>query len=124
MVSLLNAAAGVGCLAGVAALAVLFGPASLVAGVGTAVLAGFLTVAGLLFLLAATERTVTVAGTAVDLHDCSGLGDVAVGVATLGGLASIPAGSDGALYTAVVVAGGLSAIGFGVFGLAEKYGVR
>jgi len=124
MASLLNLAAGVDCLAGVALLAALFGPAALVAGVGNAVLAGFLTVAGVLFLLAATERTVTVADRAVDLHSCSGLGDVTVGLAILGGLASIPPGSDGLLYTAVVLCGGLSAIGFGVVGLAEKCDVR
>jgi hypothetical protein len=46
-----------------------------------------------------------------------------IGLAIFGGLASIPAGIDGALYVAVVVAGGLSAIGFGVVGLAEKHGV-
>ncbi|MBX0323466.1 hypothetical protein EGH21_10540 [Halomicroarcula sp. F13] len=118
----LNLLAGVCCFAGVALLAGLFGPAALTGGVGTTAFVGFLALAGCLFLVAATERLLRVGGRAVELHDCSGLGDVAVGLAIFGGLWRTPAGVEGTLYTALVVLGGLSAVLFGVVGLAEKHG--
>ncbi|MBV0922779.1 hypothetical protein KTS45_01065 [Halomicroarcula limicola] len=117
-----NLLAGLCCLAGVAGLAVVFGPASLTAGLGAAVFAGSLALAGSLFLLASTERTLSVGGRHLDLHDCSGLGDIVVGIAIFGGLTGGPSGLAGVVYAALVVLGGLSAVLFGVVGLAEKYG--
>jgi len=121
-VNTLNAAAGVGCLAGVSVLALVFGPGALTAGPGPTVFAGGLSLAGGLFLLAATEFETRVGPLALDLHDCSGLGDIAVGTAILGGLASIPGGVTGVVYVTLVVLGGAAAAGFGVVGLAEKHG--
>ncbi|WP_135303031.1 hypothetical protein [Haloarcula amylovorans] len=122
MVNRTNLLAGLCCLGAVAGLAVFFGPASLTDGLGATVFAGFLTFAGLLFLVAATEHTLSVGGRRLDLHDCSGLGDIAVGCAIFGGLSGGPSGVAGVVYTALVVLGGLSAVLFGVVGLAEKYG--
>ncbi|MBX0294343.1 hypothetical protein [Haloarcula nitratireducens] len=116
-----NLLAGVCCLAGVVGLAVLFGPASLTAGLGAATFAGFLAAAGFLFFAAATGQTTAVGGREFDLHDCSGLGDIAVGCAIFGGLTGGPGGLAGVAYTALVGLGGLSAVLFGVVGLAEKY---
>lgn len=118
----LNLIAGALCLAGVGLLATLFGPAALTGTPGATVFSGSLAVAGVLFLLAATNRTVDLAGRTVDLHDCSGLGDVAVGLAVFGGAVSPPSGVLGAVYLLLVALGGTSAALFGVVGLAEKYG--
>ncbi|MFC6973531.1 hypothetical protein ACFQL1_00810 [Halomicroarcula sp. GCM10025709] len=118
--SRLNVLAGALCLGGVAVLAAVFGPSALRAGPGPALFSGSLGLAGLLFCLAATGQTV---GGRLDLHDCSGLGDMAVGVAILAGLTAVPTGVAGFGYAILVVAGGLSAVAFGVVGLAEKYGV-
>ncbi|WP_276271878.1 hypothetical protein [Haloarcula litorea] len=117
-----NLLAGVLCLGGVGLLAAAFGPGVLTAGVGSAAFAALLGLAGVLFLAAATGGTVDVGGRTVDVHDCSGLGDVTVGLALLGGLASPPAGVEGVVYAALVVTGATSAVLFGVVGLAEKYG--
>jgi hypothetical protein len=120
-VNRLNLTAGVLCLLGVTSVALLSGVESVWASDGALLFAGGLVLAGLLFLLAATGRTAAVAGRRVDLHDCSGLGDVAVGLAIFAGLASTPPGVDGSVYTLLVVLGGTSAVLFGVVGLAEKY---
>lgn len=119
--SRLNVLAGLLCFAGVGALTALFGADALVSTPGRVAFSGGLTGAGLLFTLAATRARVAVAGQTVDLHDCSGLGDIAVGVAILGGVTAVPTGPLGVLYLALVVAGGLSAVAFGVVGLGEKY---
>ncbi len=121
MVSRLNLLAGLLCLGGVAVLGILYGQASITGGLGQTVFAGGLALAGCLFLLAATERTTALAGRRVDLQDCSGLGDIAVGVAVFGGFATAPAGVEGVAYIVLVGIGGLSAVLFGLVGLAEKY---
>ncbi|MFC7077801.1 hypothetical protein [Haloarcula halophila] len=118
-----NVLAGLLCFVGVAMLVVVFGPEAISSTPGRTAFTGAIALAGLLFSLAATRRRGRLAGRPIDLHDCSALGDVAIGLATLTGLAAVPGGVAGVLYAALVVAGSLSAVAFGVVGLAEKYGL-
>ncbi|MFC7020766.1 MULTISPECIES: hypothetical protein [Haloarcula] len=120
--SRLDLVAGLLCLGGVAVAGALAGPGTLAATPGRAVFAGGLGLAGCLFLVASTERAVRVGSRRVERYAVSALGDAAVGVAILGGLARVPPGASGLAYTLLVVLGGASAVLFGVVGLAEKSG--
>ncbi|MFC6862886.1 hypothetical protein ACFQGE_05355 [Halomicroarcula sp. GCM10025817] len=122
MVNQLDLLAGLLCLGGVAAAGALAGPGTLLATPGRAVFVGGLGIAGCLFLVASAERSLRVRDRRVTRYTLSALGDAAVGVAILGGLARVPPGASGLAYTLLVVLGGASAVLFGAIGLAEKSG--